>query len=451
MTDSGASSGSTAKFGDSDSLERAVALPTVEELGSLEDAPIPATSDEELGSAVYVPSVVSGILSIGLLSSDSSTTTAKVPSGTSMSRSPSARGGRRAGIRGRTPPPAIKDAGQSLRVTRPSASLRTTSSPTAATALSTRAQEARSQQIEQRRTLNDEVVPAGEKGRAMSAQAPVRSVAQDVAATILGAEFQRMKEELEHTRSEASRVTRENERIQEKLIREKSVSAAKAAECAQAVTFAKEISEYAAGATQKIDELCRTSAVQVSQAKHLFDHVKLAERHIDEVDSEKQQYAAEVQRLRQMILSLEKRARDTNEHVERLKHEAKMHESEKRDLDAARFGMHDLETKITLLSNENRLLTQKVGLQGLGDATLSKRLAEKSKEFDDLAAELRETKASQRGVESRIHGEVSEMQQEMLRLRIHAEQTQSEVIRLNMVVHECDSVIAKQRQLISDL
>ena len=34
MTDSGASSGSTAKFGDSDSLERVMALPTVEELES---------------------------------------------------------------------------------------------------------------------------------------------------------------------------------------------------------------------------------------------------------------------------------------------------------------------------------------------------------------------------------------------------------------------------------
>ena len=88
--------------------------------------------------------------------------------------------------------------------------------------------------------------------------------------------------------------------------------------------------------------------MQVTQAKHLFDHVKLAERHIDEIDSEKQQYAAEVQRLREMILSLEKKARSANEHVERLKHEAKMHESDQRDLDAARFGMHDLETKITL-------------------------------------------------------------------------------------------------------
>ena len=113
--------------------------------------------------------------------------------------------------------------------------------------------------------------------------------------------------------------------------------------------------------------------------------------------------------------------------------------------------MHDLETKITLLSNENRLLTQKVGSQGLGEATLSKRLAEKSKEFDDLAAELREMKASQRVVENRIREEVSEMQQDNLRLRSHAEQAQAEIIRLNVVIKECDTVITKQKQLIGDL
>ena len=234
-------------------------------------------------------------------------------------------------------------------------------------------------------------------------------------------------------------------------MRERSVSAAKAAERDQAVTFAKESSEYAAEATQKIDELNRTSAVQVSQAKHLFDYVKLAERRIDEVDSEKQQYAAEVQRLRELVLSLEKRARDTNAFVERLKHEANMHESDKRDLDAARFGMHDLETKITLLSNENRTLTQKVGSQGVGEATLSKKLAEKSKEFDDLAVELREIKASQGVAENQIREEVSKLQQENLRLRIHAEQAQAEIIRLNVVIKECDTVIAKQKQLIGDL
>ena len=55
-----------------------------------------------------------------------------------------------------------------------------------------------------------------------------------------------------------------------KLAREKSTSAVEAAERDQAVTFAKEISEYAAEATQKIDELNRTTAVQVAQARHLF-------------------------------------------------------------------------------------------------------------------------------------------------------------------------------------
>ena len=304
MTDSGAPSGSTAKFGDSDSLERAVALPTVEELGSTEDAPLLAISDEELGSAVLVPSVVSGVLSTVLTSSGSSVATAKVPSRASTSRSPSARAFRNR-TRGRTPPPAIEDAATALRAVRPSASLRTTSSPTLATTLSTRAQEARSQQIEQRRAQQAEVDALSEKGRAASAQAPVRSDARDIAAAVLEAEFQRMKDELERSRSEAARATREHERTREKLEGERSTSAVRTAERDQAVTFAKEVSEYAAEATQNVDELTRTSTAQVTQAKHLFDHVKLAERHIDEVDSERQQYAAEVQRLRELVLSLE--------------------------------------------------------------------------------------------------------------------------------------------------
>ena len=52
--------------------------------------------------------------------------------------------------------------------------------------------------------------------------------------------------------------------------------------------------------------------------------MKLAERHIDEVDSEKQQYAAEVQRLRELVLSLEKRIRETEGIIEKLKYDAKM-------------------------------------------------------------------------------------------------------------------------------
>ena len=57
-----------------------------------------------------------------------------------------------------------------------------------------------------------------EDGRSTSEQAPARSVAQDVAATVLGAEFQRMKEELERSRQETFQVSREYERTREKLV-----------------------------------------------------------------------------------------------------------------------------------------------------------------------------------------------------------------------------------------
>ena len=65
------------------------------------------------------------------------------------------------------------------------------------------------------------------------------------------------------------------------------------AERDQAVTFAKEVSAYAAEATQQFEELSRTSTAQATRAKRLFDHVRLAERRIDEMDSDKQQYIAE--------------------------------------------------------------------------------------------------------------------------------------------------------------
>lgn len=153
------------------------------------------------------------------------------------------------------------------------------------------------------------MVPFGEKGRATSAQAPVRSVAQDVAATVLGAEFQRMKEELERSRSEASRIARESERVQEKTHARKERVSRENGRTRSSCDFLQKISQnmpLKPLTRLQIDELNRTTAVQVTQARHLFDHVKLAERRIDEVDGEKQQYAAEVQRLRDMILSLEK-------------------------------------------------------------------------------------------------------------------------------------------------
>ena len=150
---------------------------------------------------------------------------------------------------------------------------------------------------------------------------------------------------------------------------------------------------------KKVDEMTRTSTEQVTQAQHLFDHVKLAERHIDEVDSETQQYVAEVQRLRELVLSLGKRIRETEGMIKSLKYDAKMQhtkfETKEQDLNAAVFRMHELESVITVLSDEHCSLTQQIGRQGTGEAALAKRLAEKSKEFDDLTAKLGSMQSSQ--------------------------------------------------------
>ena len=67
----------------------------------------------------------------------------------------------------------------------------------------------------------------------------------------------------------------------------------RATERDQCVSLATEVAEYSAEAAQKVDEFTRTSIAQAKQAKHLFEHVRLAERHIDEMDSEKQQYAVD--------------------------------------------------------------------------------------------------------------------------------------------------------------
>ena len=101
--------------------------------------------------------------------------------------------------------------------------------------------------------------------------------------------------------------------------------------------------------------------------------------------------------------------------------------------------MHELETRVTLLGDENRTLTQKVGLQGAGEAALSKKLAEKSKEFDDLATKLRSMQTSQSMAESHIR----KIQQENVKLRIQTEHAQAEITRLGVLIGERDTAIMK--------
>ena len=151
MADSGASSGSTARFGgECDSVDKEMAMPTVEEIvGGETELMLPVISDEELGSVLYVPSLVSQIVSVELVSSSSGATASKAIT----SRSPSNPGARRLKPRGRTPPHSIADA-PSTSGRKVSSALRTNHSPTMASVLNAGSSGARWRQIAERRTEN---------------------------------------------------------------------------------------------------------------------------------------------------------------------------------------------------------------------------------------------------------------------------------------------------------
>ena len=74
------------------------------------------------------------------------------------------------------------------------------------------------------------------------------------------------------------------------------------------------------------------------------------------------------------VLSLERRIRDTEGLVETLRHEAKMqpatYTSEEQDHNAAVFRMHEFETRVTLLSDENCSLMQADGIYWSDGASL---------------------------------------------------------------------------------
>ena len=127
-------------------------------------------------------------------------------------------------------------------------------------------------------------------------------------------------------------------------------------------------------------------------------------------------------------------------------------ETKEQDLYAAVFRMHELETRVTMLSDENRSLTQKMGKQGTGEAALAKKLAEKSKEFDDLTAKLGSMQSSSQGVmENRIREEVNKIQQEHFKLHVQAEHAQAEIARLGGMIEEREVVIKSQKRTIDDL
>ena len=117
----------------------------------------------------------------------------------------------------------------------------------------------------------------------MPATLGARTVADVAAATVLEAEFRRMKEELERSRRESRRVEEKSRDTRLRLEQDRVAASY------QAVIMAQVVARFAPEATQHVEELKRSSATQVAQAQHLKDHVRLAERHIEEIGAENQQ------------------------------------------------------------------------------------------------------------------------------------------------------------------
>ena len=77
----------------------------------------------------------------------------------------------------------------------------------------------------------------------MQTRSSGRSISDTVAATILASEFRRVKDELESSRAEAPRASREHEETREKLEMDKRASLAKASECGVALGVAREVAD----------------------------------------------------------------------------------------------------------------------------------------------------------------------------------------------------------------
>jgi tetraacyldisaccharide-1-P 4'-kinase len=105
---------------------------------------------------------------------------------------------------------------------------------------------------------------------------------------ILKAEFRRMKEELDCLRQNARRAEYANRETRSKLEQERLAPLARASERVQALNMAKDVAGFASEVSQQVEELRRASGIQVAQSQHLKDHVRLAQRRIDEIDAENQ-------------------------------------------------------------------------------------------------------------------------------------------------------------------
>ena len=79
--------------------------------------------------------------------------------------------------------------------------------------------------------------------------------------------------------------------------------------------------------------------------------------------------------------------------------------SKEQEHNAAVFKTHELETRLMLLTDENRSLNLRMGSVDHNELATKRQLDEKSKEFDDLTARFEAMHASQGVTESRIRDE----------------------------------------------
>ena len=147
--------------------------------------------------------------------------------------------------------------------------------------------------------------------------------------------------------------------------------------------MAKDLAGFASKSSQKLDELQRIFSTQVAQAQHLKDHIRLAERRLDEVDGERQMYMQEGARMKDTIMNLEKRTRELQAMMEGVRSNAKLSHAKyiamEREFNAATFRTQELENKISLLTDSNSSLMQQLSAASARGIALMGELSEKSK------------------------------------------------------------------------
>ena len=238
---------------------------------------------------------------------------------------------------------------------------------------------------------------------------------------MLEAQFQKIRVALDASRRQAAQAARESEHSKEALARAHVASLAVASERDQAMSTARDLAGFASESSPKLDELKIISNTQVTQAQHLKDHVRLAERRIDEVDGEKQIYMQEGMRMKETIVNLEKRIRELEMVMEEMKSNAKLNHSRciamEKEFNAATSRTQELEDNILQLTDDNSSLMQQLSAALARGMALMGELSEKSKPFDNFMAQHRAINETPGVTEARVREEFSLVKGENARLR----------------------------------